>query len=128
MINLREMLSTIYADKTAEELYAWLEDQQLLEPFKRVVTQLNAIISEEEKLLKSCQSLPVGHIAANLLWAVNKRIAAEGSPERAKVLENALGDICLRVLLTFLNSIKSDKTATWMQINYALEDTCNFHN
>jgi hypothetical protein len=128
MLNIRNILSTLYANRSAEELYIWLEEQNLLESFKRVIAQLNSVIQEENALLNKYQSLPVGHIAGNLLCAVNKRIGAEGSPEKAKEMENTLGDICLAILLSFLDSIKSNKTIVWEEIIYALRDTCDFHN
>lgn len=128
MVNIREILSSLYANRSAEDLYVLLEQWDVLESLKRVATQLNSIIQNEEILIKDCHSLPVGHIASNLLWAVNKRIALEGNPETTKEMENILGDVCLAVLLAFLDSIKSEKSLVWMQINYALRDSCDFHN
>lgn len=128
MVNIRDILSTLYADRSAEDLYAWLNEQELLEPFKRVAIQLNSIITDEESLIENCRVIPVGHIAANLLCTINRRLAGEGKLEKAKEMANILGDICLGVLLSFLNSIKSDKSIVWLQINYALKDTCDFHN
>ena len=128
MLNIRDILSSLYANRSAEDLYIWLGKQGLLDSFKRIVSQLNAVVEDEETLLRDFRSLPVGHIAANLLWAVNRKIAAEGDPESAKEMENILSDICLQMLMSFLNKIKSDKTIVWLQITYALKDTCEFHN
>ncbi|OQP62910.1 hypothetical protein A3860_26745 [Niastella vici] len=55
MINLRNILSKIYANRTAEELYSWLDNQGLQVTFKRVVSQLNSLLKDEELLIKKLQ-------------------------------------------------------------------------
>lgn len=128
MINLHQVLSTIYADKNSGQIYDLLEQYSFIGPLKKTVTQLNTIIANQKVLMQSLKSLPVGHIASNLLLAVNQRIDKEKAPEIVGELENIISDICIGLLKEFFKFIQSDRKAIIAHIDFALKDTCDFHS
>lgn len=128
MIKLPNLLNDLYANRSAEELVTWLNSYELLDVVKRTVTQLNRVISDQNKLAKTHRSLPVGHIAANLLTTVNTRIRLVNNYDQAREMENILGDICHKLLANLMIYIETDKLAVWNHIEYALRDTCEIQN
>lgn len=128
MINLHQVLSTTYADRKESQIYDWLQFYSLAEPLQKTVAQLNKAITDQSTLLSDMKSIPVGHIASNLLLAVNQRIIRENNPDIVAELENTMSDICLGLLKEFFSHIKTDKKAIILQIDLALKDTCDFHN
>lgn len=127
MIKLETILATLYADQQGKELAEWLESNKLLEPIKRTVSQLNLHILNQDSLIKECKTLPVGHIASNLLVVINSRISLEHDHDKAKILENTLSDIAVAILTQLFDYIQQKKTVS-VQIMLALKDTCELFN
>ena len=98
MINLREILSNLYVDKSVQELDEKLKQCGMLEPLKKTIIQLNAVISNQKGLIASMKVLPVGHIAANILYLVNRCVADQQHPDTKAELENLLSDVCVCLL------------------------------
>ena len=122
------ILSSLYEDKTENEMISWLREYGFLEPVRKSVSQLNKVILNESLLLQSCKCLPVGHIACNLLWSINERIRSNNTALLLVELENTMSDVCFALLKEFFIYIRSDKKAIVMQIDVALRDCCEFHN
>lgn len=128
MIKLPVILSGLYADRNSQEITEWLEKYNFLDPLKKSISQLNRVIAHESLLKQACDCVPVGHIASNLLWAINDRIHKEKNPDLVQEMENLVSDVCFNLLKEFFQYIKSDKKAIVAQIDIALKDCCEFHN
>lgn len=127
MISLRNLLSDLYPDRTEAELEELLIKLDLLIPLKNTITSLNALISIEGRLINELKALPVGHVVAHLLYSVNSRIQKEKQANTKSEIENLLSDICIEILSTFLENLKSDTKIAIAHIDYSLKDTCNFY-
>jgi hypothetical protein len=128
MIQLREILSNIYVDKSYHELYKKLEQYHLSDPLQRTITQLNNLISNQKQVITAMKTLPAGHIASNLLHIANVCIAKEQDTSKKAELENFLSDVCMNILKKFFEDINLNVTPIYNQLFYALRDTCEFHN
>jgi hypothetical protein len=127
MITLKEILSDLYVDRTTRELDERLKQCGLLEPLKKTIIQLNTVICDQKKLMASMKILPVGHIAANILFLVNRRLADEPDPDTKAELENLCSDVCMRMLKQFFDQLQCPTAPLYQQVVYALQETSTFH-
>ena len=128
MINLNEILTTLYPDKSLLELEILLKQLNLHTPFKSTTAQLNSILTNEKKILLELKALPVGHIVANLLVAINTKLQTETNLIKKKEYEAFLSSLCYQILSSFLMKSAAPKESLFKMIAIALTDTCSFYN
>lgn len=127
MINLREILNSLYQDKDADSLVSILKKEHLFLPLRKTETQLNELIKDQLQLMQQMKCIPIAVTVSNLLIAVNSRIAAIAEKDR-KAYEILLSDIVQKLIQELSKQIELKRKEFALQLAFALEKTCEFQD
>ncbi len=127
LIVIRQILESLYSDKSAGELINILEEHELFQLLRKTETQLNELISGKEVFYKKFKVIPIGPLIANLLICANTRL--KSVPEQNRLdLEQLMSDITLSVLKEISNRFNTKRFELFDHIGFALEKTCEFQD
>lgn len=125
MLNLRDTIGKLYADKNGDELIKLLEENHFFEVFKKVEIQLNELIFNQEALLKKNGCVPIGSLVANLLFSINTKIKIIGETKRIQ-FEQLISDLSVKIIEIIASEFSNKKHHLFSQIVFAIEKTCEF--